>query len=210
MRRFSASTVLTFALLGGLPSHATTMDLTNCPTTGADSCTDNGMTIDLIGYSSWNSDTAFGMALGDAYLVTDLGVVGGADFFLAGGGLFIAHSFRFQHGHGVDINGNGPYVSIWEGFREGASVASQSIDGFTRDGPTFVDVSLTSFAGIALDFLSVRMGQSAGGEDMGIGGLDFSVAPVPMPATLPMLVSALGAGGLAGWWRRERHASRRV
>jgi hypothetical protein len=205
MRGLLAGIVFTLASLGATSIHATTMDLTSCPTTGTDSCTDNGMTIDLIGYSSWNSDSAFGMALGEAYLVTDLGIVGGADFFLAGGSLFVAHSFRFQHGHGVDINGNGPYVSIWEGFRDGARVVSLSIDGFTRDGPTFVDVSLTSFAGIAIDFLTVRMGQSAGGEDMGIGGLDFSV--VPAPATLPMVVSALGVGGLAGWWRRERRAS---
>lgn len=75
----------------------------------------------------------------------------------------------------------------------------------TGDG--VFDFSATSGASISLGFLAAGVDfaaglLSAGNSTMSLVRIDDQPAPVPLPATLPLLAAAMGAAGLAA---RRRH-----
>jgi hypothetical protein len=86
------------------------------------------------------------------------------------------------------------------------------IDGNGQTPPTFVDSNGISFSALTtgpwniFNYITYETGTAITNADACCGVVGtFNVAETPLPATLPLFASGLGALGLLGW-RRKRKA----
>lgn len=81
---------------------------------------------------------------------------------------------------------------------------------FTLDGPTGAIILLDNVVGLTIINDSFQTGNLTGWlvTTSGAGAVGVAqLAPIPVPAALPLFASALGAAGLFSWWRRRRAAA---
>ncbi|MEL7166339.1 MAG: hypothetical protein AAGL96_12790 [Pseudomonadota bacterium] len=106
---------------------------------------------------------------------------------------------------GVDIGFDGFILKAFDAVTGGSLVDTQQVIGTTSSGVgEFFDLTVTGASIFRVEFSQVSNGQG-GGDGSAYDNFRFEAAdpaPVPLPASLPLLLGALAVGGAA--MRRAR------
>ena len=120
-----------------------------------------------------------------------------------------AAGFNFRAGQS---NGVTPFGGVTATMQFSAYLGSALIETFQADVPPTFDATpqqFYGFSGVIFNRIVVSMIDPVLGPPCCGANLDnvsFNVTPVPIPAALPLLMSALGFFGFLGW-RRKRLAA---